>query len=185
MTVIEIQRNKFDENDIRNKFENLGSADEVAIVLLNNENSEERNVTRGSQDGVYDITSLGEDDSLIITDLTEYFTNSSDSIDERKFQNSKFVIKCNICNYSFLSFTQLNEHNEGDHHNEKLLILKSREQDDGKKTDDALINLLRELLDTHRDKIKCININNKVLIDLTAEDINHFEANLLKLIVGF
>ena len=175
--------NKFDENEIINKFENLKSPDEVALVLLNNENSEERNVSRGSHQGVYDITSLGVDDSLIITDLTEYFTNASDSIDERKFQNSKFVIKCNICNYSFLSFTQLKEHNESDHHNENLLILKFREQDEGKKTN--LFNLLRELLEKHRDKIKCIDINNKILIDLTVEDISHFETNLLKLLVRF
>ena len=163
-TVIEVQTNKFDENEIRNQFKNLEVTDEVALVFLVNEKSdEERKFVRGyHEDGVYDITRLGDDDSLIITDLAEYLTNSTGSIDEDKFQHSKFVIKCNICNHSFLNLAQLNEHNLSDDHYENFVTLKSLKQEDATKTSDALTNCIRELMRKHRNQIKCVDINNKI-----------------------
>ena len=114
LKVIEIKTNRFDEQEIRERFEKLLASDKVVLVLLieDNCNEEAEQVGREYQEadlryGVYDITMLDEDDSLIITDMSEYLDNSS--MDEEKFQSTKYVVKCNLCNYSFIHLSQLRQ----------------------------------------------------------------------------
>ena len=76
-TVIEIQTNTLDEKQIRKRFETLGYDEEVYLVLVLDRQSdreekeveEEKNDT--IQDGVYDVTTQAEDNSLIIKDLSD------------------------------------------------------------------------------------------------------------------
>lgn len=180
MTVIKIQSNMFDEKEIRQKFEEIQENDEVALVLLFDEISDggKKDSRVYSEYEFYDVTRLDENDSLMITDLTEYL-DSSCNINEEEFQISNFVIKCNLCNYSFLSIAQLREHDKSEDHYEHFINLKSHQLDHT-----GLGNCLRELIGKYKHKIKSVDINRKILIDMSSENKFILEVKLLNSIIS-
>ena len=181
-TVIEIQTNTLDEKQIRKRFETLGKDEEVYLVLHIDRQSDKEEMDVGKQqddaieDGIYDVTTQDEDNSLIIKDLSQYLEPG-----EERFPTSRFVIKCNLCNYSFVSgglscdvsLCQVRQHNRSEDHNRKLAARHCYRPGQTKKHN----NCLEEVLTKHRDKIK------KILIDLSAAGENHddFTAQFLNL----
>ena len=172
-TVIEIQTNTLDEKQIRKRFERLGYDEEVYLVLLIESDTEEKEVGKQPDDtisfGVYDVTTQEEDNSLVITDLSQYLKPELSIEDEEAiFPSSTFVIKCNLCNYSWVgagSFSQVRQHNRSEDHHRKLATphsYKLGEQSKDHSSSSALVKCLGELIKKHRDKIK------KILIDMSA-----------------
>ena len=186
-TVIEIQTNTLDEKQIRKRFETLGYEEEVFLVLLIDRQSdkEEKDVREEEddkiQDGVYDVTTQEEDNSLVITDLSQYLKPELCIVEER-FPSSTFVIKCNLCNYSFVSdglspdgsISQIRQHNRSEDHHRKLATPRCYKLDQTQdQNNSALINCLGELMTKHRDKIK------KILIDMSAGRNYQLEIQLM------
>ena len=192
-TVIEIQTNTLDEKQIRKRFETLGYEEEVYLVLLIDRQSDKEEKDVGKEeddtivDGVYDVTTQEEDDSLVITDLSQYLKPEL-SIDEERFPSSTFVIKCNLCNYSFVSdglsrdgsISQVRQHNRSEDHNRKLATRGCYKLEQEQTTDQnisALINCVGELMRKYRDKIK------KILIDRSSGENYQLEIQLLTLLL--
>ena len=177
-TVIEIQTNTLDEKQIRKRFETLGKDEEVYLVLHIDRQSDKEEMDVGKQqddaieDGIYDVTTQDEDNSLIIKDLSQYLKPG-----EERFPTSRFVIKCNLCNYSFISICQVRQHNRSEDHHMKLATPHCYKQEQTKEQNNsALINCLGELITEHRGNIK------KILIDLSAgQNYDDFTAQFLKL----
>ena len=185
-TVVEIQTSTWDEKQIRERFETLGKDEEVYLVLIidNQLNREEKDVGKEQDDtieyGVYDVTTEDEDNSLIIKDLTQYLKPG-----EERFPASTFVIKCNLCNYSFVSagidcdvsICQVRQHNRSEDHNRKLSNHHCYKLEQTKEHgNSALINCLEELITEHREKIK------KILLDVSAGvNYDDFTSHFLKL----
>ena len=72
--------------------------------------------------GFYDVTTLNENNDIAVTDVMDIFDNAGD--DETfmpKMLSENFVIKCNICNYSFINFVQFLLHNDSKDHFENFL----------------------------------------------------------------
>ena len=163
-TVIEIQTNTLDQKQIRKRFERLGDDEEVYLVLVIESDKEEKDVGKQPEDtmadGIYEVTTQNEDNSLVITDLSQYLKPELSMTEEEIFPSSTFVIKCNLCNYSWVgagSISQVRQHNRSEDHCYKL-----EEQDQEQDSNSALIKCLGELITKHRDNIK------KILIDLSA-----------------
>ena len=184
-TVIEIQTNTSDVKQIRKRFETLGYDEEVYLVLLIDKQSDKEDGGKQQddtiEDGVYDVTTQAEDNSLIIKDLSQYLTPEL-SIEEERLPSSTFVIKCNLCNYSFVSaglsrdvsISQVRDHNRSeDHHNRKLATPHSDNPETKDHNNSDLIDCLGELITKHRDKIK------KILIDLSDGENCQLEIQLM------
>ena len=189
-TVIEIQTNTLDEKQIRKRFETLGYDEEVYLVLLldRQPDREEKELEEEGddtiQDGVYDVTSQAEDNSLVIKDLSQYLTPEL-RIEEERFPSSTFVVKCNLCNSSFVSagltpqasISEVRQHNRSEEHQRKLTRLEKPSRD---QNNSALVKCLTGLMTQHRNKIK------KILIDMSATggENNLFEIQLMTLLLS-
>ena len=74
--------------------------------------------------GDYDIITLDENDELQLYDVSELLLlhiNDEQEIKTFDVCQSDFIIKCNLCNCTFLTIEQFQEHNHGlDHKKNKV-----------------------------------------------------------------
>ena len=72
--------------------------------------------------GFYDVTTLDENNDIAVTDVMEILDYvGRDETSMPKFLSENFVIKCNICNYTFINFVQFLLHNDSRDHFENFL----------------------------------------------------------------
>ena len=69
------------------------------------------------KEGSYDVITLDGNDNLDIRDITQFIqTAKSPCLNVEISEGTKFVIKCNVCNYTFLTVDQFMVHNRGEDH---------------------------------------------------------------------
>ena len=65
--------------------------------------------------GVYDVIMLDEFDNLIVKDLSDYrnreeFSGFSKMGTDGRENDKNYILKCNLCNYTFLDLESLLDH---------------------------------------------------------------------------
>ena len=73
--------------------------------------------------GFYDFTTLDENDDIKVIDVVDIIDNIQEdgfSIRRQRILEN-FVIKCNICNFSFVTILQFLVHNDSKDHRAKFL----------------------------------------------------------------
>ena len=75
--------------------------------------------------GDYDIITLDENDELQVDDVSEHLeSNENQTIKALMISQKHYVIKCNLCNYSFLTVEQFQDHHQDENHQKMLKIYK-------------------------------------------------------------
>lgn len=71
--------------------------------------------------GDYDIITLDEYDEIQVDDVSEHFASKDDqNIKEFTTSHKHFVIKCNLCNYTFLTVEQFQDHHQDKTHKNNI-----------------------------------------------------------------
>ena len=67
--------------------------------------------------GDYDIITLDENDELQVDDVSEHLeSNENQTIEGLMISQKNYVIKCNLCNFSFLTVEQFQDHHQDENH---------------------------------------------------------------------
>ena len=67
--------------------------------------------------GDYDIITLDENDELHVDDVSEHLeSNKNQTIEGLMISQKNYVIKCNLCNFSFLTVEQFQDHHQDENH---------------------------------------------------------------------
>ena len=67
--------------------------------------------------GFYDVTTIDENNDISVTDVMDVFDkNDGDETFVQKILSENSVIKCNICNYTFINIVQFLLHNDSKDH---------------------------------------------------------------------
>ena len=71
--------------------------------------------------GDYDIITLDENDEIQVDDVSEQL-ESNNSQERKAFTISQknYVIKCNLCNFTFLTVEQFQDHHQDEDHKKKV-----------------------------------------------------------------
>ena len=71
--------------------------------------------------GDYDIITSDENDEIQVADVSEHFASTDDkNIKEFRTSHRNFVIKCNLCNYTFLTVEQFQDHHKDETHKNNM-----------------------------------------------------------------
>ena len=73
--------------------------------------------------GDYDIITLDENDELQIDDISEHLESNNDQKIKTLLMSTpkNYVIKCNLCNYTFLTVEQFQDHHhQGENHKKDI-----------------------------------------------------------------
>ena len=81
------------------------------------QNSTMININKGD----YDIITLDENDEIQVDDVSEQLeSNNGQGFKAFMISQKNYVMKCNLCNHTFLTVEQFQDHNQDEEHKRKL-----------------------------------------------------------------